>query len=54
VHGLRQQDLAHQHMIKGRPAVLRPVSTRHNPLQLRPEQREIHQRRDLFEVITLG
>jgi hypothetical protein len=53
VTGLQNEHLEHQHMIEGRPATFRAVRARHRPLQIRPEQLEIHHRAQSLQAVAL-
>ena len=54
VHGLKDQDLEHEHGIERRPTTLRAAGARHGRFQCRPEHLEIDHRVQALQIVAFG
>jgi hypothetical protein len=54
MHGLKDQDFEHEHMIERWPAALRAVAARNRRLQRRTEQFEIDKGVQPLQIVALG
>ena len=51
---LQDQDLEHEDVIEGRATTTRAIGSRRGPLQVRPEQLEVHQPIQPLQRVALG
>jgi hypothetical protein len=51
---LQDENLEHEHMIEGRAAALGAVGSWHRSNEIRPEQLEVHDGAQPFELVAFG